>query len=57
MVGALLLTLRKCGPTRHNIGVKVKETYHLKRVDADYFVPSALMRMHEMMAASSQPRR
>ncbi len=42
---------------RHNIGVKVKETYQLKWVDADYFVPSALMRMHEMMAASIQPRR
>jgi restriction system protein len=42
---------------RHNIGVKVKETYQVKRIDADYFVPSALIRMHEMMAASIQPRK
>jgi restriction system protein len=42
---------------RHNIGVKVKESYQLKRIDADYFAVSPAVRMQEMISASNQPRR
>jgi restriction system protein len=42
---------------RHNIGVKVKESYQLKRIDADYFSTAPSMRIEEIISASSQPRR
>lgn len=43
---------------RHNIGVRVRETYQFKRLDADYFAPlSSATRMRETISASIQPRR
>ena len=42
---------------RHNIGVVVQETFQIKRVDRDYFAPSGVRRMQEMISASIQPRR
>jgi len=43
---------------RHNIGVKVKESYQIKRVDLDYFGAAASAnRMRETAWASIQPRR
>ncbi len=43
---------------RHNIGVKVKETYQIKRVDLDYFDTAASAnRMRETALASIQPRK
>ena len=42
---------------RHNIGVKVKASYQLKRIDADYFAPSSAIRMQEMISASIHPRK
>ena len=42
---------------RHNVGVKVKESFQIKRIDQDYFAPSSVRRMQEMISASIQPRR
>jgi restriction system protein len=42
---------------RHNVGVKVKESFQIKRVDADYFAPTSVTRMQAIISASSQPRR
>ena len=43
---------------RHNIGVKVQETFQFKRLDADYFsLASFKSRTAEMAPASSQPRK
>jgi restriction system protein len=43
---------------RHNIGVKVQETYQFKRLDADYFSPASFKsRTADMISASSQPRK
>jgi restriction system protein len=43
---------------RHNIGVRVKESYQIKRIDADYFSPPlAASRKQQMISASIQPRR
>jgi restriction system protein len=43
---------------RHNIGVKVQESFQFKRLDGDYFSPTAfLLRTAETASASSQPRR
>ncbi|HUQ35524.1 MAG TPA: restriction endonuclease [Aestuariivirga sp.] len=42
---------------RHNIGVKVQETFQFKRLDADYFSPTSFKsRTADMISASSQPR-
>jgi len=42
---------------RHNIGVKVQETFQFKRLDGDYFSPASFKsRTAEMIPASSQPR-
>jgi restriction system protein len=43
---------------RHNIGVKIKESYQFKRVDLDYFNSgNSANRMRETAWASTQPRR
>jgi restriction system protein len=43
---------------RHNIGVKVLETFQFKRLDGDYFSPASFKsRTAETISASSQPRR
>ena len=43
---------------RHNIGVKVQESFQFKRLDGDYFSPASFMsRTTEMISASSQLRR
>lgn len=43
---------------RHNIGVKVQETFQFKRLDGDYFSPTSFKsRTAEMISASSQPRK
>lgn len=43
---------------RHNIGVKVQESFQFKRLDGDYFSPESFkLRSDEMIPASSQPRR
>lgn len=43
---------------RHNIGVRVKESYQIKRVDLDYFSGAAsASRMRETAWASIQPRK
>lgn len=43
---------------RHNIGVKIKESFCFKALDADYFVAgSARSRREETASASTQPRR
>jgi len=43
---------------RHNIGVKVKESYQIKRIDLDYFdAAESANRMRETAWASIQPRR
>ena len=43
---------------RHNIGVRIQESYQFKRVDCDYFSPTAFkMRAAESSSAEAQPRR
>jgi restriction system protein len=43
---------------RHNIGVRIQESYQFKRLDGDYFSPEAFkMRMAETSSADTQPRR
>lgn len=43
---------------RHNIGVRVKNSYQMKRVDFDYFAPLASARRKATMSSDSiQPRR
>ena len=42
---------------RHNIGVKVKESFQIKRLDQDYFTPASKKRMQEIISASIQARR
>ncbi|MGQ0484170.1 MAG: restriction endonuclease [Hyphomicrobiales bacterium] len=43
---------------RHNIGVKVQQSYQIKRVDLDYFSgAAAASRMRETAWASIQPRK
>lgn len=43
---------------RHNIGVKVRESYQFKRLDGDYFSPASFkQRTAETNSASTQPRR
>ncbi len=43
---------------RHNIGVKVQESYQFKRLDGDYFSPASFkLRMEETSSASTHPRR
>jgi restriction system protein len=43
---------------RHNIGVRVKESYQIKRIDIDYFSgAAAASRMRETAWASIQPRK
>lgn len=43
---------------QHNIGVWVKESYQIKRIDVDYFTSAAAAkRKLEMISASTQPRR
>ena len=42
---------------RHNIGVKVKESFQIKRLDQDYFTPASMKRMQEIISASIQARR
>jgi len=43
---------------RHNIGVRVKNSYQVKRIDLDYFSASALVRRKSTMSSDSiQPRR
>lgn len=43
---------------RHNIGVRIKESYQIKRIDLDYFgATAAATRMRETAWASIQPRK
>lgn len=43
---------------RHNIGVRVKESYQIKRLDLDYFDGgAAISRMRDTAWASTQPRK
>lgn len=43
---------------RHNIGVRVKNSYQVKRIDFDYFSIAASARRHATMSSDSiQPRR
>lgn len=42
---------------RHNIGVRVKDTFHLKRIDSGYFSVTPSITTAETISASIQPRR
>lgn len=43
---------------RHNIGVKVQESFQFKRLDGDYFSPATFkLRAAETSSAATQPRR
>lgn len=42
---------------RNDIGVKVKESFHFKRIDPAYFSKSSSTRTDETISASIQPRR
>jgi hypothetical protein len=41
----------------NNIGVKVKDSFVLKRIDPDYFSVPPSTRIDEMISASIQPRK
>ena len=42
---------------RHNIGVRIKDTFQLKRIDCDYFSALPSISTDETISASIQPRR
>ena len=42
---------------RHNIGVRVKDTFQLKRIDSSYFSVTPSITTAETISASIQPRR
>ena len=40
---------------RHNVGVKVKESLQIKRIDLDYFASASLARMQETISSPLRP--